>query len=215
MGSVGVKAGLLLLLPGELVKERLRCVVLKRQRGLVDGLGGGLLAGLFALQVALECIEEETVVWHAVPVKDLLLLLRADAVVLVEEVKKGALWLLERSIIAGLEVAQVGEDAFLKLLGVLDWATKGLEAKGKAADNVGAGDVEEGIPALMVSGVIVDNDQRQHIPQHARHIFARGKEEAADVLIIAPIDRRGDEKVLDCKGVSSVRQRRDKMGILN
>lgn len=65
------------------------------------------MAHLLALQVALKSIEEEAVVGHAVPVKDLLLLLGADAVVLVEKVEECALWLLKGGVCAGLEVAQI------------------------------------------------------------------------------------------------------------
>lgn len=44
---------------------------------------------------------------NTVPVEDLLLLLRADAVVLEEEVEEGALGFFERGIGASLEVAKV------------------------------------------------------------------------------------------------------------
>nr|POE56750.1 hypothetical protein CFP56_33722 [Quercus suber] len=97
--------------------------------------------------VAFERVEEEAVVRHAVPVEDLLLFLRADAVVLVEEVEEGALGLLERGIGAGLEIAQVGEDAFLEFLRVLDRPAEGLETKGETPDDVGARDMEQITPA--------------------------------------------------------------------
>ena len=45
--------------------------------------------------------------WHAVPIKHLLLLLRSDAVVLVHEIEERALWLLERRISARFEIAQI------------------------------------------------------------------------------------------------------------
>lgn len=67
--------------------------------------------------------------WYAVPVKDLLLLLRTNAVVLVQKIQKGTLGLFERSISTRLEVSQVREDALLELLRVLDRPTKGLEAE--------------------------------------------------------------------------------------
>ena len=81
-----------------------------------------------------------------VPVKDLLLLLSANAVVLVEEVKEGALGLLQRSISARLEVSQVRKDTFLELLGVLDRSAKGLETEGQASHNVCARNVEKVVP---------------------------------------------------------------------
>ena len=55
---------------------------------------------LFALEIALQRVEEETVMWYAVPVKDFLLLLRAYTIVLVEKIKKWALRLFQRSICA-------------------------------------------------------------------------------------------------------------------
>jgi hypothetical protein len=85
--------------------------------------------------------------WHAVPVKDLLLLLRSDAVVLVEEVKERALWLLEGRVVAGFEVSQIGKDALLEFLGVFDGTSKSVEAEGETSNNVGARDVEEATPA--------------------------------------------------------------------
>lgn len=146
--NVGVEGGRVRLLRlGQLLKKRLRRVEFKRQRGLSNSDGGGLLAHFFPLEIALQCIEEETVVRYAVPVEDLLLLLGADAVVLVEEIEECALGLLERSIGAGLEVAQVGEDTLLELLGVLDGAAEGLESEREASHDVGAGNVEEVVPA--------------------------------------------------------------------
>lgn len=73
---------------------------------------------------------------YAVPVEDLLLLLSADAVVLVQEVEEGAFRLFQRSVSARLEVSQVREDALFKLLRVLDRATKCLEAERQASYNV-------------------------------------------------------------------------------
>lgn len=97
--GVGGEGGRIRLLGfGELLKQGLRRIELERQGGLVDGDGGGLLAHLLALQVAFQRVEEEAVVGDAVPVEDLLLLLGADAVVLVEQVEKGALGLLERRV---------------------------------------------------------------------------------------------------------------------
>jgi hypothetical protein len=76
------------------------------------------------------------------PVKDLLLLLRADAAVAEEEVKEGgsdvrcgldlieySLRLLETGIDTRLEVAEVREDTLFPLLGVLDGTTECLKAE--------------------------------------------------------------------------------------
>lgn len=132
----------------ELLEKRLRRVEFERESRLADGDGGGLLTHLLSLEVALQRIEEQTVVGNAVPVKDLLLLLCADAVVLVEKVEEGALGLLERGVGAGFEVAQIREDALFKLFRVLDGAAKRLESEGEASHDVGAGDVKEVVPGL-------------------------------------------------------------------
>lgn len=84
--------------------------------------------------------------WDAVPVEHFLLLLRADAVVLVKEIEERALWLFERSVGARLEVAKVGEDTLLELLRVLDRAAEGLEPEGKTSYDVSAGNVKEVVP---------------------------------------------------------------------
>lgn len=65
----------------------------------------------------------------AVPVEYFLFLLGSDAVVLVEEVKERALGLLERRIGSRLEIAQIGEDAFLEFLRVLHRPAEGLESE--------------------------------------------------------------------------------------
>jgi hypothetical protein len=83
---------------------------------------------------------------YAVPVKHLLLLLRADTVVFVQEIEERALGLLQRGVGAGFEVPQIGENAFFEFLRVLDWATEGLKAEGQASDDVGAGDVKQVVP---------------------------------------------------------------------
>lgn len=67
---------------------------------------------------------------NAVPVEHLLLLLCANAVVLVEEVKEGALGFLEGCVGASLEVSEVGKNAFLEFLGILDGTTEGLKSEG-------------------------------------------------------------------------------------
>lgn len=57
------------------------------------------------LQIPLEGVHEEIVMGDAVPVKDLLLLLRPDASVAVEKLEKGAPRLLEDGVGAGFEIA--------------------------------------------------------------------------------------------------------------
>jgi len=93
---------------------------------------------------------------NAVPVKDLLLLLRADAVALVEKVEECALGLLERSVRAGLEVAKIGKDTLLELFGVFDGSAECLKPEGQTADNVGAGDVEEVVPEESKPGTKIE-----------------------------------------------------------
>ena len=83
---------------------------------------------------------------NAVPVEDLLLLLSSNAIVLVQEIEERTLGLFQRSICTRFEVSQVGKYAFFKLLGVLHWATKGLEAKGEASNDIGARNVEKVVP---------------------------------------------------------------------
>ena len=80
--------------------------------------------------------------WHAVPIKHLLLLLRSNAIVLVHEVEEWALWLLERSIGARLEVAQIRKNALLKLLRVFYGPSEGLESEGETSHDICAGDVK-------------------------------------------------------------------------
>lgn len=83
---------------------------------------------------------------NAVPEEDLLLLLCADAIVLVEEVEEGALWFFQGCVVAGLEVTEIREDALFKLFRVLHGATKSVEAESEAANNVRAGDVKKTPP---------------------------------------------------------------------
>lgn len=83
---------------------------------------------------------------NAIPIEDLLLLLGSDAVILVQEIKERALWLLKRGIGAGLEISKIGEDALLEFLRVPHRTTKRLKAEGETSDNVRARDVEEIVP---------------------------------------------------------------------
>ena len=92
---------------GELLIQRLGRVKFEGHGRLADGEGGSLLAHLLPLQVPFQRIEKQSIVGHAVPVKNLLLLLCPDAVVLVEEIEERALGLFERGVGAGLEVSQV------------------------------------------------------------------------------------------------------------
>ena len=84
--------------------------------------------------------------WHTIPVEYLLLLLRPDAIVLVHEVEEWALGFLERCVGAGLEVAQIREDALLKLFRVLDRTSEGLESEGETSYDICAGDVKQVVP---------------------------------------------------------------------
>lgn len=82
----------------------------------------------------------------AIPIENLLLLLCANAVVLVKEIKERALGFFEGGIGAGLEVAQIGEDTFFELLCILDRTAEGLEAESQTAHNVRASYVEKVAP---------------------------------------------------------------------
>ena len=84
---------------------------------------------------------------HAVPIEDLLLLLGADAVVLVEEIEEGAFRFFERRVGSSLEVAQIGENTLLELLRVFYGSAKGLESEGQAAYDICTGYVEKVVPA--------------------------------------------------------------------
>ena len=120
----------------------------------------------------------------AVPVEYLLLLLRSDAVVLVEEVKEWTLGLLERGIGARFEVSQIREDALFEFLRVFDRAAEGLESKRQASHNVSAGDVEEVVPSSTSQLPVNDmGGQRYNLPQDTRYIFASWQQESANVLL--------------------------------
>jgi len=86
-------------------------------------------------------------VWYAVPIKNFLLLLRSNAVVLVKEIKESTLGFFQGGVGARLQVSQVGEDTLLEFLRVLHGSAEGLESKGKASYNIRAGDVKEVVPA--------------------------------------------------------------------
>lgn len=83
---------------------------------------------------------------HTVPVEDLLLFLRSNAVVLVKKIKKGALGLLKGSIAPRFQVSQVGENTLFEFLRVPHRPAKGLEPKRQASYDIRAGDMEQVIP---------------------------------------------------------------------
>lgn len=89
--------------------------------------------------------------WHTVPVKDLLLLLCPDAVVLIEKIEKGAFGFFECRIGASLQISKIGENTLLKLLRVFDRTAKGLKTKGETSDDISAGDMEQVVPATNQS----------------------------------------------------------------
>ena len=130
----------------KLLKQRLRRIELERESWFADCYGRGLLTHLFSLEIAFKRIKEQPIVWNTVPVEHLLLLLCANAIVLVHEVQEWTLWLFQRCICARFQVSQIREYAFLKLLRVLDWSPKSLKAEGQAAHNVGTRDVKEIVP---------------------------------------------------------------------
>jgi len=127
-------------------------------------------------------------VWYAVPVEDLLLLLRPDAVVLVEEVQETTLGLFEGGIGARLQVAQIGKDPLLKLLRVLHRPPKRLESERKTSYNIGTGDVKEVVPATFVSYCPLPSTTRPRTITRKKRI------------------RRLEEESAECTGLESSRQ---------
>ena len=109
---------------------------------------------------------------YAVPVEDFLLLLSTDAVVFVEEVEESTLGLLERSIVASLQVTKIGEDAFLKLFGVFHRSAKGLKAECETPDYVCARDMEKVVPDDELIGcyVWVKSTVEPRTKEHKKHI---------------------------------------------
>lgn len=183
------RGGVGLLRLSQLLIERLRRVVLKRQSRFADSNGGGFLAHLLTLKIAFQRVKKQTVVWDTVPVKDLLLLLCSDAVVLVEKVEEGALWLLQRSVGSRLEISQVGEDALLKLLGVFDRTAKSLESERQASHDICTRNVKKIVPAVKLVVKLVIDTVSLILPENARDIFASWQQESANVLIGLPVDR--------------------------
>jgi len=160
---------------GELLEERLGRIEFKGKSWFIDSNSCGLLSHLLPLEITFEGIEEESVVWYAVPVENLLLLLCPNAIVLVQEIKETTLWLFEGGIGARLQVSQIGKDTLLKLLRVLYWSSKGLKSEGKAANNVGTGNVKEVVPtkvsldSLRVRRATYHNTQETYSPVGKRN----------------------------------------------
>ena len=76
------------------------------------------------------------------PVKDFLFLLGSNAVVLVEEVEELGLWFFQRSVCAGFEVTEIGEDALFEFLCIRNRATKGEKAVCQGPYNIGSCDMK-------------------------------------------------------------------------
>lgn len=90
---------------------------------------------------------------YAVPVEDLLLLLGANAIVLVEEIQEARLGLLEGGIGARFQIPQIRKDALFEFLGVLDRPSEGLKSERQTPHDVGAGDVKEIVPVFVNTAV--------------------------------------------------------------
>ena len=89
----------------ELLKQRLRRVEFERESWFIDGHGGGLLIHLFALEIPLKGIEEQSIMGHTIPVEYFLLLLCANTVVFIQKVQKRALGFFEGCVGARLEIS--------------------------------------------------------------------------------------------------------------
>lgn len=66
-----------------------------------------LLVHLLPLEISFQGIQKQPIMWHTVPIEDLLFLLRTYTVVLVHEIKERTLWLFEGRICARLQIPQV------------------------------------------------------------------------------------------------------------
>lgn len=137
---------------------------------------------------------------HTVPVEDLLLLLRPNAIIFVEEIEERTLGFFQGRVGSGLEVAQVGENAFFEFLRVLDGASEGLESEGKASNDIRAGDVEEIVPVYRSVGLffLIAPRLRCNEPENTGNVVACGKEKPSDQLIGLPIHWRGEEEIFHC-----------------
>jgi hypothetical protein len=146
----GERGGIGLLSLCQLLEKGLGRVELERQRRFADSDRGGFLVHLLPLQISFKCVEEQTIMRHAIPIEHLLLFLRSNAVVLVEKVQEGTFWLFQGRVCAGFEVAQVRENAFFKLLRILHWTTESLKAKRQTPHDISSGNVKEIIPARLL-----------------------------------------------------------------
>lgn len=131
----------------QLLVERLGGVEFEGLGRFADGDRRRFLVHLLSLQVALQRIQEQAIVGHAVPVKHLLLLLGSDTVVFVQKVEERTLRFFQSRIGASLEVSQIGKDTLLKLLGVFDGATERLKSESEASNDICAGNMEKVAPA--------------------------------------------------------------------
>ena len=142
----------------QLLVERLRRVEFKGLGRLTHSDRGRFLAHLFTFQITFQRIQEQAIMRNAVPIEYLLLLLRPNTVILVQEIEESTLGLFQRRICAGFEIAQVGENTLFELLRVLYGAAECLESKGQASHNIRTGDVKEVAPAKIksISSVLLD-----------------------------------------------------------
>lgn len=98
----------------------------------------------------------------AVPVKDLLLLLRPDCVVVVEVLEEVRAGLLQDRLLSGSQVPQVREDALLEFFWTGDGDALAPEAVLDDPDNVRPGDQKVAVPVdardklAVVQGVLAD-----------------------------------------------------------
>ena len=79
-----------------MVIESALWIVCEGEGGFANDVGGRGMAYFLALEISIEGIKEKAVVWDGVPVKNLLFLLSADALVLEEEVKEQGLCMAEK-----------------------------------------------------------------------------------------------------------------------
>jgi hypothetical protein len=126
-----------------------------------------------------------------------LLLLRPNAIIFVEEIEERTLGFFQGRVGSGLEVAQVGENAFFEFFRVLDGASEGLESEGKASNDIRAGDVEEIVPVYRSVGLffLIAPRLRCNEPENTGNVVACGKEKPSDQLIGLPIHWRGEEEI--------------------
>lgn len=103
---------------------------------------------------------------YAIPVKDLLLLLCPNAVVFIQEIKKGALGLLQRRVGSRLEISKIGENTLFELLGILHWATESLESERQTSDNIRSGNMKEVAPTTSQPRLSRAINYQSHAPEH-------------------------------------------------